>query len=68
MQRKYAGPLGRLARLLLWSAGEIQLTPTEAKFLILSVRTTLVACQALLEQLSAPEEGTDEKAQEDLPF
>lgn len=65
MKRHYAGPLGRLARLLLWEAGELTLSNQEARILIHSTRTKLLALQALLDE----QENDDETSEQtDLPW
>jgi len=65
MDRHYAGPLGRLARLLLWSRGEITLTRHERDHLLRQTRTCVLVLEAL------HKETTDEplsESQEKLPW
>jgi len=65
MDRHYAGPLGRLARLLLWSRGEITLTKNEREHLLRQTRTTVLVLEAL------NKEADDEplsKSQTKLPW
>lgn len=49
MKRKYAGPLGRLARLLLWTYGEIDLPRDEVQKLIaMTMVTTTLAKEMMI--------------------
>jgi len=64
MERRYAGPLGRLARLLLWEAREITLSRAEARALCGSVRAKLLSIEALIDE----QEAQADAAQADLPW
>jgi len=64
MERRYAGPLGRLARLLLWEAKEIQLSHAEARALCGSVRAKLLSIEAMIDE----KEAKDDAAQAELPW
>jgi len=68
MDRHYAGPLGRLARLLLWSRGEITLTPNEREHLLRQTRTTVVVLEALHTETKADGLQASDPRQTKLPW
>jgi len=67
MERRYAGPLGRLARLLLWEAGEITMSLREAQALCGSVRAKIISLEALIEEKETTN-GEANASQSELPW
>lgn len=66
MERRYGGPLGRLARLLLWEAGEITLEASEREHLLNQTWAKLIALRALHQETS--NNGTVQTTQQRLPW